>query len=175
MDEAFRIIRSGSLSALQQYIYEHHDMKINSTRWSGFSLLHRAAGVGSIDMCEVLLDNGADINLRSVRGWYTPLHIALANGYTDVAMFLIERGAHPWQRSKTGEDPYDYGIKRGFRRSVEEFRGKIVKMDMANNLKRHKELLARQKTPKTGGIEGHELQGVDLDNKDLNVNPSITS
>ncbi len=104
-------------------------------------------------MCEVLLDNGADINLRSIRGWYTPLHIALANGYTDTAFFLIERGAHAWTKSKYGEDPFDYGIKRGFKKLVEEFRSKITKIEMVNNLRRHKELLAKQKKLTTDAAE----------------------
>lgn len=143
-DEVFRIIRTGQLDRLEEYLSENKKL-VHVTRWSGFTLLHRASGLGNIDICDILLKHGADVNARSVRGWYTPLHVALANGFVDTAAFLVDNGAKPWTRSKYGEDPYEYGIKRGFRQVSEDFRGRIMKIEIKENLKRHKELLMTER------------------------------
>lgn len=140
-DELFRLVRDGNVKQLQELLQNNEDININCTRWSGFSLLHRAAGLGMSEICELLILHGADVKMRSTRGWYTPLHIALANGYVDTAMVLVEHGANPWSKSKYKEDPFEYGGKRGFRRISEEFRIKVMKLEMNKNLQRHKDLL----------------------------------
>eukprot|EP01038_Epipyxis_sp_PR26KG_P013715 gene13715-18397_t len=109
---------------------------INKPRWSGFTLLHRAASCGQTDMCEILLRRGAQVNLRTSLGWYTPLHVALSNGYTDTAQFLIENGANPWVKSKHNEDPFEYGINNGYRKITIEFRSKIARIEMVERVKR---------------------------------------
>ena len=43
--------------------------KVHSTRWSGFTLLHRAAENGHTDIVELLLSLGAKIDQQSVWGW----------------------------------------------------------------------------------------------------------
>jgi ankyrin repeat protein len=46
---------------------------------------------GHADVVQLLLDNGADVNVQKVDLW-TPLHLASANGYLKVAELLIEAG-----------------------------------------------------------------------------------
>lgn len=140
-DELFRLVRQGDVSKLQEILESSEGLNVNSTRWSGFTLLHRAAGLGMTDICIILVRNGADVKLRSTRGWHTPLHLALANGYVETAMVLVELGANPWTKNKNKEDPFEYGGKRGFRKISEEFRLKIMKLEMNKNLKRHQDLL----------------------------------
>ena len=170
-DETFRIIRTGNVIDLQEHFQNTSDIGklVKSTRWSGFTILHRAAGLGVTDICEVILNHGADVNTRSVRGWYTSLHIALANGYIDTGSLLIERGANPWTKSKYGEDAFDYGIKRGFKRVVEEFRSKIMKIEMTNNLKRHKDLLAKQESQNQLEQSGLDVEVSDVLSDEDNV------
>lgn len=50
---------------------------VNSIKWSGWTLLHRAAEMGRADIVTLLLEHGADPNQYSTWGWQTPLHMAL--------------------------------------------------------------------------------------------------
>jgi ankyrin repeat protein len=54
--------------------------------------IHDAASEGEVELVEILIANGADVDARDVNG-YTPLHIAIQEGYTDVAEVLIDNGA----------------------------------------------------------------------------------
>lgn len=129
LDEVLRLIETGG--------------NVNKVRWSGFSLLHRAAQTGQTDVCQLLIDNGADVNIRSTRGWYTPLHSALANGYVQTAEYLLMRGAKHHIKSKYNEDPFDYGAKKGFKTISVDLRNKMMKREMALSLQHHNQLFSK--------------------------------
>lgn len=132
--DPFLVLTRGNISEFISLL--ERGMNVNQVRWSGFSLLHRAAQIGNTDICQLLINNGADVNMRSSKGWYTPLHVALANGYIETAACLIDNNANPWAKSKYKEDPYEYGAKRGFRKLCNEFRRKIAKQEMVDSLER---------------------------------------
>ena len=54
--------------------------------------LHHAVEHGNLQVCQVLLDNGADVNKKDVRQ-YTPLWLAARKGNIDICHLLINRGA----------------------------------------------------------------------------------
>lgn len=54
--------------------------------------LHDAALTGNVDLVEVLIAHGADVDARDVQG-HTPLHLAIQEGHTKVAKVLIVNGA----------------------------------------------------------------------------------
>jgi len=56
------------------------------------SPIHDAALTGDVELMEMLIANGADVDERDVHG-YTPLHLAIQEGYTDMAKTLIVNGA----------------------------------------------------------------------------------
>ena len=47
----------------------------------------------SIDMAELLLEYGADLNSRDIEGW-TPLHAAAATGNVHLISILVDSGAN---------------------------------------------------------------------------------
>lgn len=143
--DPFMIIRRGDIDEIRKML-ESGKVNLHQTRWTGFTFLHRAAEIGHSELCLLLIDLGIPVNVRSTRGWYTPLHIALGNGYLDTAMKLIEQGGNPWTKSKYNEDAFEFGIKRGFQKITEEFRLKIIKMDMKKVLGRHDQLLGGSST-----------------------------
>lgn len=54
--------------------------------------IHEAALTGDVELMEMLIDNGADVDARDVHG-YTPLLLAIQEGNTDIAKTLIANGA----------------------------------------------------------------------------------
>ena len=67
--------------------------EVNSQDNQGLSALHHAARYGDVKLVDILLDNGADIDLQTRTGRATPLWIAAANGHVDVVAMLIKSGA----------------------------------------------------------------------------------
>jgi len=55
--------------------------------------LYYTAKLGYLDAAEILVENGADINIESL-GSFTPLHTAAAYGNTKVAIYLVNQGAN---------------------------------------------------------------------------------
>ena len=65
--------------------------------------LHVASKSGFIDLVDVLIQSGGNVNARNHRGQETPLHLAAQNGHQHIAEFLIQHGSQvnaktvPWQ------------------------------------------------------------------------------
>jgi ankyrin repeat protein len=113
---------------------EQEDFRINSTRWSGWALLHRAAELGNIEICKILLDAGADINIRSTWGWHTPLHLALGNGWLECALFLWQNGASIKIQNKSKLVPVSYGLQRGYGIANREFSAEVLRQEIAQGV-----------------------------------------
>lgn len=58
----------------------------------GWTALHCAASEGHERVCEVLVDSGAVVNMKSKSGEY-PLELAIRQNHADVVHFLIGCGA----------------------------------------------------------------------------------
>jgi len=65
--------------------------------------------IDALATAEVLLEAGADVNARDSRG-RTALHAAAAQGYTDVAKFLVEHGADLKAADADGVLPADAAL-----------------------------------------------------------------
>jgi len=67
---------------------------INLTADDGASALHWASCNGYIDIVNILLRAGADVNMRREEDGPTPLHMALSNGHESIALALIDAGTN---------------------------------------------------------------------------------
>ena len=110
------------------------DFSINSTRWSGWTLLHRAAELGNNDICQLLLDNGASVDIKSTWGWHTALHLALGNGWLETALLLTEHGANQYSKNKYKQTPAAYGMRRGYHTCVREFNAEQLRRHIASGI-----------------------------------------
>lgn len=72
----------------------------------GLSALHQAVIEDCADVVLVLVQNGADLNIKDADLW-TPLHAAVACGNYDLAKFLIENGASLIEINTDGNMPID--------------------------------------------------------------------
>lgn len=80
-----------------------------------FAALHVAAFIGSAEMIHLILQRGADVNIRTKRwrfvgtspfagyGWYTPLHLAAMRGNASAVCKLIQAGATQGYRTEHGK------------------------------------------------------------------------
>ena len=66
--------------------------------------LHAAAERGDVGMVQILLDRGADVNIRSHES-YTPLHRAVLQNHGAVVKLLLDRGASVDCRGNDGDSP----------------------------------------------------------------------
>ena len=69
-----------------------HDVEINAANFSGYNPLYNAAQNNSIEAVDLLLEHGADLNLRSVKGGFTALHVAEGYNHLDLAQKLLHYG-----------------------------------------------------------------------------------
>lgn len=74
------------------HLIKSRKVDLNRFGANGLSPLHRAAIEGSCECLQLLLDQGANINIKDDRGW-TPLHDAVFHGHVGCAMILIRKGA----------------------------------------------------------------------------------
>ena len=69
-----------------------------------------AAGYGHLDVCRLLLDKGADVNLRARRVSHTALMLASLNGDLSVVQLLVNAGADTHFRDKDGETALENNV-----------------------------------------------------------------
>ncbi|KAG7382318.1 hypothetical protein PHYPSEUDO_005050 [Phytophthora pseudosyringae] len=80
-------------------------------------LMRALGGKPSPVIIALLLDHGAKVNTRDVGG-NTPLHLAISEGYEDIARFLVENGANPNAKNKDEERCIDLA-KPAFRAEIQ--------------------------------------------------------
>lgn len=77
-----------------KYLAEHPDMELNIPDADGQTplLIAMELGIDGIELMEILIDNGADVNMMNFRK-KTPLHIACMNQSAEQAMTLLDKKA----------------------------------------------------------------------------------
>lgn len=66
--------------------------------------IHRAADNGALDLVSLFLERGTPVDVGDESG-DTPLICAVRGDHVDVAMLLLQRGAHPEASNRLGEQP----------------------------------------------------------------------
>jgi ankyrin repeat protein len=68
---------------------------VNARRADGLAALHRAAALGHKYIVSVLIESGADMNVKIIEHGVTPLHAAVGQGHIEVTKMMIEKGLTP--------------------------------------------------------------------------------
>jgi ankyrin repeat protein len=74
---------------------------VNEARGDGMSALHVAAEAGDARVVEELLSHGAEVDVGTRIGSYTPLHLAARGAHVDVLRALLAAGADANARTTT--------------------------------------------------------------------------
>lgn len=97
----------GNMETAKRLI-EEDGYDVNDQDNAGNTALHEAALNGHLNIVELLVSHGADINVQSYEMFKdTPLIDASANGHLPVVKFLLEHGADPLVRNARGLTAYD--------------------------------------------------------------------
>ncbi|KAF0696473.1 Aste57867_12768 [Aphanomyces stellatus] len=88
------------------------DVNVRSPE-SGRAVLHEACMRGKKDVVEYLLARtDCDIEIRTMLGHATPLHLASQAGERSIAFLLLSHGANATARDRFGSTPLHYCTKR---------------------------------------------------------------
>ena len=102
-DNLWGAARIGDLDSIKRYLAEGADINELSEQ-TQLSPLAWAAMMGETEAVELLLQLGADVNVRQEDGG-TPLHIAFFLGRAEIAELLMKAGADVNAKNKRGEIP----------------------------------------------------------------------
>lgn len=94
----------------------------NRRNWLGITLLHRCAAKSNIEMAQVCLDFGADINAIDTDWCSTPLGWAARHGQKAMVEWLLKKGANPNLPEERWALPSAWAKRRGHHEIVEVLR-----------------------------------------------------
>ncbi|MCC8425589.1 ankyrin repeat domain-containing protein [Mucilaginibacter sp. UR6-11] len=88
---------------------------VNLPSKNGFNVfpLHSAAAGNYTNIARMLVENGAQVNIKQQAG-ATPLHTAAQNGNLELLILLLENGAVVNSRMEGGKLPADLAREKGF-------------------------------------------------------------
>lgn len=167
---------------------------INALIWHGIqSAMHVAARHGNLVVLRALIDNGADVNIRTLaaprqRGGITPLHFAAQYRNAAAVQLLLDAGADADAMDDHDQIPLKYALNHSVRSRVDEqvqiinmFRLNAQKLKDAPQhsapLKRKREVAEEDTAPHKKKVEQMEqmeqsddLSGAKSDDINLNEN-----
>ena len=138
--------RTGNFKAVQALLT--NDADINLQDVEGMTALMFAALNGMHDVVKLLVDKGADVNLRSNKHRETSLMYAAGKGHLDIVKMLLDKGADVNLRSNKNKTAADYTS---------------TDSGIDYLLKNHKVTKAAQ----GGGAAGSAVTGISANNKEL--------
>lgn len=102
-DNLWGAARTGDLDGIKRYLSEGTDINELSPE-TNISALSWATMMGEGEVVKLLIEHGADLNVRQEDGG-TPLHIAVTLGRAEIAELLIKKGADVTAKNRGGQTP----------------------------------------------------------------------
>ncbi|KAG8445112.1 hypothetical protein GDO86_010035 [Hymenochirus boettgeri] len=100
----------GNLPAMAEALAHGAEVNWVNTKDSNSTPLIQAVHGGSLVTCEFLLQNGAHVNNRDIKG-RGPLHHATVLGHTGQVCLFLKRGANQHANDEDGKDPLTIAIE----------------------------------------------------------------
>ncbi|WP_423148175.1 ankyrin repeat domain-containing protein [Rubrolithibacter danxiaensis] len=88
---------------------------VNIPSSNGFNVypLHSAVASNNADITKILLEAGAEVNVKQ-GGGVTPLHSAAQHGNIEILILLLEAGASIEAKMEDGRLPFELALEKGF-------------------------------------------------------------
>jgi hypothetical protein len=92
---------------------------IDKPNEQGFYPLHMAAAQGDANVVNILLANGALVDVEHTFLGFTPLHLAALEEHEDICLTLVAAGASPHALASDGRTPMDIAQEGGNERIMD--------------------------------------------------------
>ena len=99
--DIFKAIRNNDVEAVDNYINDGEDVNLILDH-DGFNFLMWASEKGHVEIIDLIIKSGADINAETISG-YTALMYASGNGQIGAVKTLIDNGSNIYAKSKNGD------------------------------------------------------------------------
>ena len=93
----------GNIYVVKQHLAAGAD--VNAKAGGGYTPLH--VNTIQLEVAELLIDKGADVNTKSDDNGDTPLHVSVNNGQSELVELLIAKGADVNSMNEEGQTPLD--------------------------------------------------------------------
>lgn len=103
----------GQFEVARYLVLKGADVNLPSNNGFHVFPIHSAAAGSYNDIARMLIENGAQVNVKQQAG-ATPLHSAAQNGNLDLLIMLLENGAETSVRMEGGKLPADLAREKGF-------------------------------------------------------------
>jgi ankyrin repeat protein len=110
-------VREGKYET-SKYLIENCNLPINEKDIYGQNPIYYAARDGHLNLCQLLVEKGADVNLEDKYG-QTCIFYAIREGHYDIVEFLIKHGANVNKIDKKKQTPVSYAMKHNKDKIVE--------------------------------------------------------
>ncbi|XP_074658535.1 SMC5-SMC6 complex localization factor protein 1-like [Tubulanus polymorphus] len=101
----------GDVTRVEKFIRK--GIHVDSEDTSGYTALHYASRHGMIEVCKVLLMNGAEVDARTRSGGVTSLQRAAYCGHVDIIRLLIAYKSNPLLQDNDGKTALHKAVERG--------------------------------------------------------------
>jgi ankyrin repeat protein len=111
----------GHLSLVSLLLEQGADPNIASNNAFKVAPIHSACAISRIDITELLIRHGADVNAKQQQG-VTPLLSAAHHGQTTLAKLLIDHGADVNAETGKGQTPLAMATEKNFQETAQLIR-----------------------------------------------------
>ncbi len=108
--------QTGDVDQVRTLLREGED--VNASQGDGMTALHWAAYQGNLEMIEVLVYAGSNLEAVTRVADYTPLMVAARTGHGDAAVLLLDAGANPDATTSTGVTALHFAAGAGQTQAV---------------------------------------------------------